>query len=114
MASSTRRRTTELPVKSFASLAYMERVRTAVRAHGSCADLPLFVESDHGAVRTQRELRWKVKHRYPSLFSLSVVGLKLLLDEVRALVLRRSSPLEWSGQRTAVKPDPLSGSAEEG
>ena len=103
-----------IAVEIIASLAYTERVRNAVRAHGSFADLPLFVESDHGAVRTQRELRWKVKHRYPGVFSLSVVGLKLLLDEVRALVLRRSSPLEWSGQRTAVKPDPLSGSAEEG
>ncbi len=96
-----------------ASLAYMDRVRKAVRANGSCADLPQFVESDHGAVRTQRELRWKVKHRYPSLFSLAGVGVKLLLDELHALIQGRSSPLQWSGRRP-VQSKPLPESAEEG
>ena len=97
-----------------ASLAYMERVRNAVRVHGSLQDLPEFVESDHGAVRTQRELRWKVRHRYPGLFSLSMVGLKLLADEVRARILRRSSPLQWSVRPAAAQPEAASGSTEEG
>jgi len=86
-----------------ATLAYLELVRNAMRANAPFEDLPVFVESDQGATRTQSELRWKVKCRYPNFLSLSLIGFKLLLDEMRALILRRSSLLEWSGQRSVSR-----------
>jgi B12-binding domain/radical SAM domain protein len=83
-----------------ASLAFLELVRDAVRANASFENLPVFVESNQSVARTQSELRWKVKRRYPNFLSLSSIGLKLLLDEMRALILRRGSLLGWSGQRS--------------
>ena len=72
------------------SLAYMELVRNAVRdGNDRWRSCPQFIEAEHGTTRTQRELRWKVKHRYPNLFSLSMVGMKLLAEEARAMLLRR-------------------------
>ncbi len=99
------------------SLAYMELVRNAVRNGTPLEELPQFIESEHGTARTQRELRWKVKHRYPNLFSLSVVGMKLLAEEGRAMLLRRASPLHWTGQQPGIRPaqaEAVSDSAEEG
>jgi B12-binding domain/radical SAM domain protein len=90
-----------------ASLAYMELVRNAVRANASFENLPAFTESNHSASRTQSELRWKVKHRYPSFISLFLIGLRLLLDEMRGLIMRRGSLLEWSGQRSVRQPGRL-------
>ena len=100
------------------SLAYMELVRTAVRNGTPLEELPQFLESDHGAARTQRELRWKVKHRYPNLFSLSMVGMKLLAEEARAMVLRRASPLDSpaqrSGRRAVAEQETVPDPAEDG
>ncbi|MGC2251084.1 MAG: hypothetical protein WA626_10425, partial [Acidobacteriaceae bacterium] len=99
------------------SLAYMELVRNAVRDGTPLDELPQFIESEHGTTRTQRELRWKVKHRYPNLFSLSMVGMKLLAEEARAMVLRQASPLHWTGQQPGIRPaqaEAVSDSAEEG
>jgi len=100
------------------SLVYMELVRNAVRNGTPLEELPQFIESEHCTTRTQRELRWKVKHRYPNLFSLSMVGMKLLAEEGRAIVLRRASPLQWTGQRAgiprAAQADAVSDSAKEG
>jgi hypothetical protein len=100
------------------SLAYMELVRNAVRNGTPLENLPQFIESDHGTARTQRELRWKVKHRYPNLFSLTMVGAKLLAEEASAMVLRRASPLHWTGQRSEhrviVQSETVADSAEEG
>jgi B12-binding domain/radical SAM domain protein len=95
-----------------ASLAYLELVRNAVRANASFENLPVFVEPDQGATRTQSELRWKVKRRYPNFLSLSLIGLKILLHEMRALILRRGSLLEWSGQRSVSRPHRLPNPAE--
>lgn len=41
--------------------AYLELVRHAVRANTSFENLPVFVESNQSAARTQSELRWKGK-----------------------------------------------------
>lgn len=97
-----------------ASLAYLEFVRNAVRANASLENLPAFVESNQEATRTQTELRWKVKHRYASLLSLSLMGLKLLLDEMHGLILRRNSPLDWLGRRSISRQDRLPDTAGKG
>lgn len=97
-----------------ASLAYLEAVRNAVRANAGLENLPVFAESEQRATRTQSELRWKVKRRYPSFLSVSLMGLKLLLDEMRARVLRRGSLLKRPGQQSVSQPDRLPGPAEKG
>jgi B12-binding domain/radical SAM domain protein len=97
-----------------ASLAYLELVRNAVRDHASFENLPTFAESSHSASRTQSELRWKVKHRYPNFISLCLIGLRLLLDEMRGLIMRRGSLLEWSGPRSVRQPARLPEPQEKG
>jgi hypothetical protein len=72
-----------------------------VQANASLENLSTLVELNQSATRTQSELRWKVKRRYPNVLSLSLIGLKLIVDEIRALVLRRGSLLGWSGQRSS-------------
>jgi radical SAM superfamily enzyme YgiQ (UPF0313 family) len=95
-----------------ASMAWLEFVRNAVHAGTSYEDPPAFAESKYSATRTQSELRWKVKRRYPDLLTLFSIGLKLLLDELRAIILRRNSLWEWAGQRSASQPDRLREPAE--
>jgi B12-binding domain/radical SAM domain protein len=89
------------------SLTYLEAVRNAARSDASFKTLPLWIESNRSARRTESELRWKVKHRYPNVLSLSWTGLQLLLDELRARILKRRSLLEWSGHRSGSRPDRL-------
>lgn len=95
----------QIAIEMRAVTAWMERVRNAVRAGTLFEDLPAFDKPTHSATRTQSELRWKVKHRYPDILSFLSIGLTFLLDELRAMASQRHSLWKYSALRSVNRPD---------
>jgi hypothetical protein len=102
----------KIAVETRAVTAWMERIRNAVRAGTRFENLPVFEEPTGNATRTQSELRWKVKRRYPHILSFVSIGFMSLLDELRAIALRRQSRWKYSAPRSINDPDRVLARAE--
>jgi hypothetical protein len=95
-----------------AVIAWMERVRNEIRAGTPIGNLPVFDGPAHSSTRTQSELRWKVKRLYPHILSFLSIGFMFLLDELRAIALRRHSYWDYSALRSNNNPDGVTSCAE--
>jgi B12-binding domain/radical SAM domain protein len=102
----------KIAVETRAVAAWMERIRNAVRAGTRFENLPVFEEPTGSATRTQSELRWKVKRLYPHLLSFVSIGFMSLLDELRAIALRRQSRWKYAALRSVNDPDSALARAE--
>ena len=102
----------KIAVETRAVTAWMERIRNAVRAGTRFENLPVFKEPTGSATRTQSELRWKVKRLYPHLLSFVSIGFMSLLDELRAIALRRQSRWKYAALQSINDPDGVLARAE--
>ena len=102
----------KIAVETRAVTAWIERIRNAVRAGTRFENLPVFEEPTGSATRTQSELRWKVKRRYPHILSFVSFGFMFLLEELRAIALRRHSRWDDSSLPSTNDPDRILAHAE--